>query len=251
MSATWFKFYNDLVDDPRFVALSDAAWTLHIHGMAYCSKNLTDGVIPRGMIRRLCGTKDPMKAAKELVAAGMWAEDDDGWEVVDYLKGQRSKAQVEAAREANRERLAVWRAGQKPAGNGTGNAVGNAVTNAVSTDEVRAPDTDTDTDMTTSRLTGLSNAPVDNSDDWVDSHAKQHLAAHIAFRSNQIDKPKALARSQLPKIIDTIRDVLAKDGDAYDIDDALEDEWPTFDELYEPTKPASVRRLHDRLKVIA
>lgn len=105
--------------------------------------------------------------------------------------------------------------------------------------------------VTTSRLTGLSNAPVENSDDdWINSHAKQHLAAHIAFRSNQIDKPKALARSQLPKIIDTIRDELATGADRYDIDDVLEREWPTIDHAFNPQPSAAVRRVQTAARAL-
>jgi len=90
--------------------------------------------------------------------------------------------------------------------------------------------------------------PVD--DDWIYSHAKQHLDRHIEHRGTQIENPRALARSQLPKAADVIRDVLEDGGDEYDIDDALEATWPTFDGLYEPHTPSSVRRVRDKLKVI-
>lgn len=263
MSATWFKFYNDLVDDPRYVALSDAAWTLHIHGMAYCSKNLTDGVIPRGMIRRLCGTKDPMKAAKELVAAGMWAEDGDGWEVVDYLKGQRSKAQVEAERKANREKMADYRAmkAAKNAGNTSSNdgcnGVTHSVTNAVSGEEVCSTDTESESDTDNHLQVLPSHQSVsypestDLTDEWVTNRAMEQLDGHVNFRYEQISNPGGYRKVYGPKMADAIRCVIAAGGDTYDIDEELESRWPTSDGLWEPRVPASVERSRGNLSIVA
>ena len=245
---TWFKWPNDLVDDPRFVGLSDAAWTLHAHAASYCSRNLTDGFIPDSMLSRLCNTRFPAKAARELVDAGMWVVVDGGWRIDGFEDEQQTRENVEKTRAQARERQKRKRARHADVTEVSRRDMG------VSHDEVRVPDTDTDTDTdmtTTSRLTGLSNAPVENSDDdWINSHAKQHLAAHIAFRSNQIDKPKALARSQLPKIIDTIRDELATGADRFDIDDILEREWPTIDHAFNPQPSAAVRRVQTKTRAL-
>ena len=259
---TWFKVPNGIVDDPLNVGLSDAAWTLWLHGMCYCSANLTDGFIPEAILPRLSGVKNPTRAAGELVAVGLWTPVDGGWRISGYEDEQQTRAGVEKVREQARERQRKKREAERR-GVTEGSRRDTSVTNAEVTDEsqrtnrdVRVPDTDTDTDTdtdmtTTSRLTGLSNAPVENSDDdWINSHAKQHLAAHIAFRSNQIDKPKALARSQLPKIIDTIRDELATGADRFDIDDILEREWPTIDHAFNPQPSAAVRRVQTAARAL-
>ena len=90
--------------------------------------------------------------------------------------------------------------------------------------------------------------PVD--DDWIYSHAKQHLDRHIEHRGTQIENPRALARSQLPKIIDTIRDELATGADRYDIDDVLEREWPTIDHAFNPQPSAAVRRVQTAARAL-
>lgn len=101
---TWVKVDDLITEHEKCVDLSDAAWTLWLHGLLYCSRNLTDGRIPEGMLARLSAVKNPRKAAGELVEAGLWDHHDGAWWVHDYLDHQRSKAQVEAERAAATER---------------------------------------------------------------------------------------------------------------------------------------------------
>jgi hypothetical protein len=102
MSAgTWVKLYVEVTEHPKCVGLSDAGWTMWVHGLAYAGRNLTDGAIPDGMIGRLCGTKNPRKAADELVAAGLWDRTPDGYRIHDYTELQRSADEVEAQRAAS------------------------------------------------------------------------------------------------------------------------------------------------------
>jgi hypothetical protein len=106
----WLKVDDALTENPKCVGLSPFAWTLWIHGLAYCSRNLTDGNIPHAIVPRLCSIKDAAKAAAELVDAGLWHVTPDGWTVHDYLDHQRSRAQVQADRAAAAERQAKSRA---------------------------------------------------------------------------------------------------------------------------------------------
>ena len=95
---TWVKIDDLITEHPKFVGLTDAAWTLWIHGLAYSGRNLTDGLIPTGMLRRLCNTANPAKAAAELVTTGLWDLVPAGWEIHDYCEHQRTSDEVEEQR---------------------------------------------------------------------------------------------------------------------------------------------------------
>lgn len=110
---TWIKLDDSVTEHPKCVGLSPAAWTLWLHGLTYCSRNLTDGRIPAAMLPRLSAVPNPAKAADALVDAGLWHKTDSGWEVHDYLEHQRSGADVEADRAAARNRKQASRARQR------------------------------------------------------------------------------------------------------------------------------------------
>ncbi len=106
MTATndpWIKLSVNATENPKCVGLSDAAWTLWIHGLTYAGRNLSDGFIPDGIINRLCNTRHPRKAADELVKAGLWDTYDGGWVIHDYLEHQRSANDVEQQSESARK----------------------------------------------------------------------------------------------------------------------------------------------------
>lgn len=101
---TWIKIEDNITEHPKFVALSPEGWTLWLHGLVYCSRNMTDGFIPTPILPRLSLLDDADTPMKELVSTGLWHAIDGGWAVHDYLKYQRSKAQVLGDREAAAER---------------------------------------------------------------------------------------------------------------------------------------------------
>ena len=101
---TWIKIDDGVTEHRRFVGLSPNAWCLWLHGLTYCSRNLTDGHIPAPMVPRLTAMPQWRKALSELLDGGLWVEVEGGYEVDAYLDHQRSKAQVEADREAAAER---------------------------------------------------------------------------------------------------------------------------------------------------
>jgi hypothetical protein len=101
---TWVKLDDQMVEHPKCVNLTPYAWTLWLHGLCYCSRNLTDGHIPHAMLPRLSAITRAEKAAAELVDAGLWHDRESGWEVHDYLSHQRSAEQVRFERAAATER---------------------------------------------------------------------------------------------------------------------------------------------------
>ena len=156
---TWVKVDDLITEHEKCVGLSDAAWTLWLHGLLYCSRNLTDGRIPAAMLPRLSAVKNPRKAAGELVSAGLWDERDGAWWVHDYLDHQRSKAQVEAEREAaaERQRKARERRSQEKSQRESRRDIG------VSRGPVTLLETETETETDVNPPTPLPSVPsVDN-----------------------------------------------------------------------------------------
>lgn len=107
---TWVKLDDQFPDHPKALACTAEAMWLHICGLCWCARHLTDGHIPRNAVPRLAVVKKPYDCAAELVAAGIWLEVDGGFEVHDYLKFQPSKSQVMSQRDRQRDRQRESRA---------------------------------------------------------------------------------------------------------------------------------------------
>lgn len=85
------------------VSLSDSAFRLMIEAICYCSRQETDGLIPKAQVERMA-TKPG--AVKELVKRGHLEDadtDDDEWVLVDYLKWNRAKSEIDSFRQSRGE----------------------------------------------------------------------------------------------------------------------------------------------------
>lgn len=131
----WAKIDDHADEHPKLVALSDAAHRLWFNALMYCCRNLTDGFVPKNMLRKLTSANAPGKLTGELERQGLWESAEGGWQIHDFLTYQPSKVKVLAEREVTRKRVERFRNGQNadklPAGSGAGNAVTNAVGNTV------------------------------------------------------------------------------------------------------------------------
>jgi hypothetical protein len=86
-------------DHPKVAGLSDRAFRLHVSGICYSNRHLTDGLVPASVVPRLVGGSHG-KALVELIDRGMWRHVLDGaYEIHDYLDWNRSREQVLAERE--------------------------------------------------------------------------------------------------------------------------------------------------------
>lgn len=120
----WVKIDDGFTDHPKVEALSDRAFRLHLAGLCFCARTLSDGFIPDDRVRRLL-PKVTKAMVKELTTAGVWIEGVGGFSVKDYLTYNPSKAKVLADREAAAERKRKW--AEKNAGkNGVPNDGENA-----------------------------------------------------------------------------------------------------------------------------
>lgn len=72
------KFDTRFIHAPAVAMLSDRAFRLHIAGICWSSRYSTAAVIPRKGMTQISGIRQATKAAAELVAAGLWREQEDG-----------------------------------------------------------------------------------------------------------------------------------------------------------------------------
>lgn len=99
---------NDCYRHRKFLRLSTTARGLWAMGLAYCSDNLTDGYVDEEALALIAPdlfrTDSTRKVLEELVEAGLWVVDGDGWRVHDYDEMQTTRADVEQRRQRDRER---------------------------------------------------------------------------------------------------------------------------------------------------
>lgn len=95
----FIRVAEDMPDHPKIEGLSDRAFRVLVETWCWCSRQRTDGLVraptwsKRGMTPRI---------RKELLAAGLLREVDDGIEVHDFLDWQRSAAEIADAIEQKR-----------------------------------------------------------------------------------------------------------------------------------------------------
>lgn len=118
---TWVRLDDGFYDHPKVIAAGPAAAWLHVCGLGYSSRHLTDGRIPKAILNQLSRVSTPAKHAARLVEVGMWLDHGDHYQIHDYLHYQPSREKVLADRDATKERVAKSRA--RRAGNTPGNSV--------------------------------------------------------------------------------------------------------------------------------
>lgn len=117
---------DEFPDHPKVDALSDGAFRLHVAGMAYGAKNLSDGIVPEGRVARLTPGYRPAQLA-ELVKARVWHRGGQGCATETCLAGQAGEYVVHDflqwnkpaqwwvdRREAETKRKRAWRERQQP-----------------------------------------------------------------------------------------------------------------------------------------
>ncbi|WP_329114546.1 hypothetical protein [Streptomyces sp. NBC_01353] len=121
---TYVRVHDGLPDHPKIIAAGgEAAW-LYICGLAYCSRQLTDGVIPKGLVPRLTDSSKSEALASALLRVGLWhgfghdcqncpPAADDTYVVHDYVTHQRSSSEV---KELSAKRAAAGRRGGRRSG---------------------------------------------------------------------------------------------------------------------------------------
>lgn len=106
---SWFMLDDRFFDNTKIAALSDRAKVAYLEAGTYCARELTDGFIPANKARMISGTT---KALKELIP-GLWEPCTGGYRVHDYLKYNKTRAQVLSEREAAKRRMSGLRSGER------------------------------------------------------------------------------------------------------------------------------------------
>jgi hypothetical protein len=128
----WARLDDQFPDHPKVERLSDAAFRLHVAGICYCARALSDGHIPRRNVRRLVPDYRPRTLAELLEtvwhAAGHACEacpqpEGDGVFVHDYLAVNPPRSEVE---ERKAKRRAAGRAGGQASATARATANGQA-----------------------------------------------------------------------------------------------------------------------------
>ncbi len=105
-SGKWLKVKSRMPNNEKVIALSDAAFRLHIGVSCWCCEEVNDGEfkthVPAGMPKAPQG-KDLTKAIREIVKAGLWKPTTEGYAINDFLKYNMSRAQWEAMKAGGKE----------------------------------------------------------------------------------------------------------------------------------------------------
>ena len=102
---TYVKVHDGLPDHPKIIEAGGEAGWLYICGLAYASRQLTDGVISKRLVPRLTDGSKPEASASALVRVGLWHDGEhdcpscplagpDAYVIHDYLDHQRSASEV-------------------------------------------------------------------------------------------------------------------------------------------------------------
>lgn len=103
----WVKLDDQFFFKPRARQIGKDGRALFCAGLCYCAANRTDGRIVLGSLAFVADMAEvEQDIAHLLVDVGLWSKDSEGFEVIDYLKYNPSRAQIDAEREAAAERQA-------------------------------------------------------------------------------------------------------------------------------------------------
>lgn len=113
----WFKVDDAFHSHPKVMELSVEAVGLWTLAGTWCANYLTDGVIKESVLHRFGRTSANVRElCAELVEADLWDEISEGvYQYRNWAEYQPVKDDVEAEREAARERMRQVRARKKPA----------------------------------------------------------------------------------------------------------------------------------------
>ena len=107
----WTRLDDGIFDNPKVLRAGPKACLLYIASLVYCSRNLTDGFIPKPHIYKLVPWFEPKavgQLAPRLVGSKLWAtarqRGQQGYRIHDYLDYNFSRKTVLNKRERDRVR---------------------------------------------------------------------------------------------------------------------------------------------------
>jgi len=98
----WVKTSDAWFEEARIEEIGADAAMLHLSGLAYSARHITNGLVPHRALRRLYPVADVDAALKTLTEAGLWRPTDGGFLAVDWADHILSADEVEHLREKSR-----------------------------------------------------------------------------------------------------------------------------------------------------
>ncbi|WP_187284963.1 hypothetical protein [Streptomyces sp. OR43] len=187
---TYVKVHDGLPDHPKIIDAGGEAGWLYVCGLAYASRQLTDGVLPRRLVLRLTDGSNPEASASALVRVGLWHEGEhdcptcpqaspDTYVIHDYLEHQRSSAEVADLRA---KRAAAGQRGGKRSGESRrasseaeANREASASAKAKQAGSKNEPETETETEVKEK----TSRTPAESADAPA-RHDVERVCKHLA-----------------------------------------------------------------------
>ena len=100
----WFKISSNFWCNPKWLKVSSTAKVLWINTASWSAQNDTFGEIEASSLKVITQIARPMRAAKELVDAGLWEVTPQGYRFHDWNDYNPSREEWEKGKEANRLR---------------------------------------------------------------------------------------------------------------------------------------------------
>lgn len=188
---TYVKVYDDLTDHPAWISLEPEHVGLWVLALGYCSRNLTDGLLPAAAIRRCGGTPETLQGlldAGRMHAPGHECSacpevPEGSLYVHDYLEHQSSREHCVRVSEKRREAgRAGGKARQAQAADlhgkqGAKQSAEQTPSPAKQTPSQFKPETETETKNNTTRGVAAAAAAGDFEQWWTDYPRKEGKAA--------------------------------------------------------------------------
>lgn len=96
---SWVKLDDGFTRNPKARAAGKDGRALYIAALCWSASHLTDGRVPRAVLKLLYSDAEVTKPQHEkLVELGLWEETEDGWQIHDYLVYNRSRREIEKER---------------------------------------------------------------------------------------------------------------------------------------------------------
>lgn len=133
----WTRIDDAFLEDETILSLRHTTYRVHVSGIIYCSRNLTDGIVTdraAKVIQAILGF-NVRRAVAELEEAGLWVPVESGHRIKNYLKYNPSAEKVKEMRARNAERQQRHR----DRGHNESNGLSNGVTAHVSNDAPSRP----------------------------------------------------------------------------------------------------------------
>jgi hypothetical protein len=120
----WIRLEQNCISHPKVAPLSNGAFRLWVHAIAYSNQHGLDGILNKAAIVPIAGPtkakKNVLRHAKELVGARLWHDRGSHWEIHDYLDYQPSAEQI--AEMSEKKRSAGQKGGRAKASRSGGSA---------------------------------------------------------------------------------------------------------------------------------